>query len=90
MGWPRRGGEGNFDKKKNIESMGCQEGGGKKMLKTQSLKARVAKKAGGGGEKLDKNNIHWKNGMPRRGENVDKKKIIESIGCQEGGRRENS
>ena len=47
-----------------IESMGCPEGEGEqKALKTQSLKARVAKKAGGGGEKSMgwQDEFQWKN-----------------------------
>ena len=70
-----------FDKKKiiqGIESMGCQERGGeKKLTKRKSLKAWVAKK--GGEEKLIKS---LKLLLPRR---QGGEKIIESVGCQEGG-----
>ena len=77
-------GGGNVDKKKIIESMGCHEGGGnhwkhglprrggeQKALKTQSLKARVAKKAGGGGGKKA-----WVGKTNFNGKIFDKKKII--------------
>ena len=37
-----------FDKKKIIESMGCQKGGGKILIKRMSLNSWVAKKGGGG------------------------------------------
>ena len=54
-----KGGWKNFDKKKIIESMGCQEreGGGKKMIKRKSLKAWVAKKGGGGKKLLKKQSL---------------------------------
>ena len=61
------------------------------MIKRKSLKAWVAKK--GGGENFDKQNALFEAlllnaPVAKRGggENFDKKKIIERMGCQEGGR----
>ena len=66
-------------------------GAGKILIKRKSLKAWVAKK--GGGENFDKKNVLFEalllNALVAKrggGENFDKNKIIESMGCQEGGR----
>ena len=78
-----------IDKKKIIESMGCQEGGRGKI--DQIIKTSVAKKArggeiiesmgcqeGGGGEKLRKKSLKAWVAKKARGW------IIQSLGCKEG------
>ena len=66
--------------------MGCQEGGGKILIKRMSLNSWVAKKGGGN---FDKKKIIESMGCQegKGGEKIGKNTIIESKGCQEGGWR---
>ena len=66
----REGGGKKNDKKKIIESIGCQEGGGgEKIAKKTIIESKGCQEGGGRGRKK-----------------LDKNKIIESMGCQEGGK----
>ena len=75
---PRRGGE-IFDKKNVIESMGCQEGGGEKLIEKTSLKAWVAKKAKGGGKIIESIGCQEEG---EAGQRIDKNKMLDNMGCQ--------
>ena len=83
----------------SIESMGCQERGWKNLIKRKPLKAWVAKKGGWEKLSQTKSLKAWvaKKGRGWRrkslkawvakkggGKIFEKKKIIESMGCQEG------
>ena len=74
---PRRG-----RKNAKIESMGCQEGGGK--IDKKSLLAWVAKK-GGEGKFWYKGN-HWKHGLPRRRGGGGRKSFKAWVAKREGGK----